>query len=454
MQKLLQVLYIIHLILFIQIGYSQSSDIANSTSYTEICEDMKATNFEPQAYTAPSGSPSYMKLLPGSNNWMFFARDFESVSTSTIELNYLSRLNHFLQERGVTLIMLRLPQRAQLYSNLLSPEYNHLSYSPDAAQKAYEAMITEFNAIGIITPNLLAEFKNEAGEVYYPAENHWNTTGQTLAAKAIKQSLQDNQKYQDLPKTAFELSFSEPTPRAGFANWVKNICKTEVYQYDFTAASATPIDQTDSLNTLFETEKPPVVLVGTSQSKPRSNRWDFSAYIKEALSINVSNEAVGGSEVMSILDYFINSPNWLQHKPSFLIWETDTEPTVQVNSLRQILPAAHGSCTEELLLDGGSIIFDERVTAKLKFELDNEPELGIYLYLKADSDTNEFLGVDITYKDGHHELLHLGHPRITNSGTYFVEFLSGHGNVDSLELLKHSPSLIESLAWAICLPQS
>lgn len=435
-----------------QLGFTQNPKTNTSVSYTEICEEMKAINFEPQHYTHPSGSPSYMKLLPGSNNWMFFSRDFESPSTSETELNYLSRLKKLLENKNVTLIMLRLPQRGQLYSHFLSPEYDHLTYSIDDANKAYDSMIEQLNSIGILAPNLLTEFSTASEEVYFPAENHWKPIGQELAAKAIEEMLATNLKYKQLPKTGFELSFSDTTPRAGFANWVKNICKIDVYHYPFFAASATPLLEPENTNILFEDENPPVVLLGTSQSKPRSNLWDFSAYIKKAISLNISNEAIGGSESMSILDYFINSPNWLDHQPSFLIWETDTEPTIPISSLRQMLPAANGNCQDSLILDSGSIDLQENSNSKLDYSIFNEPTLGTYLYFKSSVPTNEFLGINITYSDGHHELLHLGHPRINNSGTYFVEFLSGHGKISNLEVVKHTPSLIETLDWKICLP--
>lgn len=113
------------------------------------------------------------------------ARDIPRVAWS------LEFLRDFCQRRGMELLVLLIPDKAQVYRECLPADINEDEMPPSCLWALHEEL-AERNVHGI---NLLPVFREAAEEenlLYWRDDTHWNHTGIALAARTVAEYIASN----------------------------------------------------------------------------------------------------------------------------------------------------------------------------------------------------------------------------------------------------------------------
>ena len=164
--------------------------ILDFCSFLNICRDIKATHFVPQAHD-PMGSYATSEILMVSDNNHWQMRAVE-VTRAT-----LSDLQSVIADRGGELIVVGVPSKAQTLRSLREiSTFDRHDDARDFAEtrlgsvdwdKPSDLLGSICGEIGIEYMPLVHEFRTESQyrSLFYDFDAHWNEAGQAVAAEAI-----------------------------------------------------------------------------------------------------------------------------------------------------------------------------------------------------------------------------------------------------------------------------
>jgi alginate O-acetyltransferase complex protein AlgJ len=125
-------------------------------------------------------------VLTGNDGWLFTTEEFQTYPEEDRELNlkleFVLRVNRYLEERGIGLVVVLVPSKARVYSGFLG------RYSlPEKAGLRYSKFRDSLVSAGIVSPdiNALLGHSAENGSVYLRTDTHWTPRGARITADRV-----------------------------------------------------------------------------------------------------------------------------------------------------------------------------------------------------------------------------------------------------------------------------
>jgi alginate O-acetyltransferase complex protein AlgJ len=258
-------------------------------------------------------------VVVGKENWLFTNEEFRKVSTADIDgaVAKIADVKKLLGEKGVALLVVPLPGKADIYSeylpaNLLSNDI-HDTYTQFTASLA-GAGVASVDA----RKSLLA---HKADGVFLKTDTHWSPVGAKLVAQAVAVAVTTlNLQLQPAKITAVE-----DAPTVVWGDLTKFITLPEYAEEielkpETVAVLHTQVEAADTEVDLFgEDDAAPVMLVGTSYSA--NANWSFESELRRSLSVDVVNVAKEGLGPGIPMLELLSGDILKKSVPKVVIWE-------------------------------------------------------------------------------------------------------------------------------------
>jgi alginate O-acetyltransferase complex protein AlgJ len=251
-------------------------------------------------------------VLIGQKGWLFSDEEFHTSTNFQAEiqkkLQYIVEVKKILQSKGIQLLVVPIPAKARVYSELLG-RYQ----VPNSWKSVYSAFLASLRKQGVLTVDALAalETAKKQGFVFLKSDTHWTPLG----AKAVAKSIQEVTKSLSLTRVKIiKLASFKKEYSGDLAKFIPlgryGAIETELLEIPRVEISSTS-------NSLFGDAPIEVTLVGTSYSA--NTNFGFASELKAAFSSDVLNLALEGKGSIVPMQVFLkNLPNPL---PKLVIWE-------------------------------------------------------------------------------------------------------------------------------------
>jgi alginate O-acetyltransferase complex protein AlgJ len=260
------------------------------------------------------------QVRAGKDGWLFLTDEirFEYGSDSHMRtrIDLLAAVSSLLNQQGVKLVVLLVPDKARVHSDrLLTGRY------PTSNESRYQQAINQLSEKNVAVVDILTPLRKQAtsAEVYYRTDTHWNQLGAKIAAHATAIAI--GQMKIPIQKVAFESSeSSDQIERAG--DLIRMIGLESVPpllrpKNDYETVATTTQTTPDPPSSLFGDSVIDVALTGTSYSL----RGNFHGYLQEALSTKVLNGAKDGGGLLQATKQYLTDEAFKTSKAKILIWE-------------------------------------------------------------------------------------------------------------------------------------
>ncbi len=253
--------------------------------------------------------------IVGEDGWLFTAEemDIQANFNANIHLSVkrIMQANVVLAARGVQLIVVVTPDKAEIYQDKLGLD------RPAAVVQRRETFINGLDDFGIDRFDAAGALQNAraGGEVFMRDDTHWSPLGAKAVADAIGSRFHGADisrvevKTTQLGKAAFDGDLLSFIPTGPFRDIIGPERRLIERFETSTAASGG----------LFGETVVDVALIGTSFSaKPD---WHFEGFLKRALSADVLNLSLEGQGPFKPMDAFLASDILKTTPPKIVIWE-------------------------------------------------------------------------------------------------------------------------------------
>lgn len=262
-------------------------------------------------------------VVVGRDGWLFTREEMEhhegdgQVLESRLE--YILATRSALGDAGVELLVVLVPSKARVLSDMLSPRWSRL-----ADHARYGEALNRLETHEVPVVDLLPHL-NKVDEPFLKRDTHWSPQGVRAAAEAISRKVSNSlaSRISSSDIGAYEyrttrgsrltvagdlMSFVPLGPWASsFGLARQSVFTTETIQLEAPALG------------LFDLPTIPVTLVGTSFSA--DERWNFEGELRSSLGsdvLNISAEAVGPFVPM---EEYLQGSAFREVKPGLVIWE-------------------------------------------------------------------------------------------------------------------------------------
>jgi alginate O-acetyltransferase complex protein AlgJ len=260
------------------------------------------------------------QVRAGKDGWLFLTDEirFESGGTDQMRtrVELLATVSSLLDQQGVKLVVLLVPDKARIHSDrLYSGRY------PTSHESRYQQAIDQLLEKKVTVIDILTPLRNQAtsAEVYYRTDTHWNQLGAKIAAQTTATAIK--QMNIPLQQVVFESrESSAPIERAGDLIRMIGLESAPPLlrpRNDYEAAVTTTQTSTDQASSLFGDTAIDIALTGTSYSL----RGNFHGFLQEALSTKILNGAKDGGGLLQATKQYLTDEAFKTSKPKVLIWE-------------------------------------------------------------------------------------------------------------------------------------
>ncbi|MDH5722400.1 MAG: hypothetical protein OEY94_03645 [Alphaproteobacteria bacterium] len=339
-------------------------------------------------------------MVPGKDHWIFRTQqDFYPVYKYRENKAELYRIfAESLRLKGTELVIAYLPPRSVLASDKIISGNKHIEdFDVDELKSQFYGLLEAFQNKGV---NLTSISYSEDGYKYFNwADHHWSTEGARAMAQSVSAIIKETDQWKDLPKEKFT------TVRKGgkvydglYGKVIRDICGFVPYpERDYV------YETTKEVGDLFGESNPPIVLIGTSNSKRGEFNSNFDGFLKEDLSLDVYNVALTGGGMDDSVIGYLESDTYKKQKPAFLVWELPSYYNLGGSgmemALRRAIPAALGPCEEPILTFGPEPITGKRIRVVSEIEKQKIRTDHVYLELKFDRPLKKDISISIKTTD-------------------------------------------------------
>lgn len=265
-------------------------------------------------------------VVIGTNGWLYTNEEFNVIpkwkEAITSNLKLVSWVQGELSRAGVPLLIVVVPEKAKIYPEFIGKHDRAIAHENLAGQLI--AMAESLKVPIVDLKPVLAEGR-KIGDTFLRTDTHWTPYGAELAAKAVKERLQQ------MGLTDLEAKPSDYTTTRGpeqvhrgdllsflpLEPMFKSLMPpVEMIQEVKTVASAS---LTSEMGLFDDAKLPEVALVGTSYSANR--KWNFSGFLEDALNEGVANYSEEGRGPFPPMMQFLGGEDYKAHKPRLVIWE-------------------------------------------------------------------------------------------------------------------------------------
>lgn len=265
-------------------------------------------------------------VVIGTNGWLYTNEEFNVIpkwkDAITSNLKLVGWVHGELSRVGVPLLIVIVPEKAKVYPEFIG-KHDRASAHEDLASRLVAA--AELQKIPVVDLKSVLIEGRKAGETFLRTDTHWTPFGAELAAKAVKDRLQ-------------ELGLTDRDAQASDYTTVRN--GDQVHRGDLLSflplepmfkSLMPPVEMIQQVETvpaasltsemgLFDDAKlPEVALVGTSYSA--NKKWNFSGFLEDSLNEGVANYSQEGRGPFPPMMQFLSSEDFKEHKPRLVIWE-------------------------------------------------------------------------------------------------------------------------------------
>jgi len=311
----------------------------------ERCCEICPQALQDSTYSGDMGE--FTKLVQGRDDWLFRSKiDFMTdIGTTAEGYKHLQGLRDALKARGVELVMVYLPPRGLVSTEMLSPQSSG-GFDAELSRKNYLATIERLRSLGIRVPDM-AQLLDQPDEVrktlFFKRDNHWTPRGAELTAQLLAAEMGKSEGYKGITRKDFVTKVDGLRYEPGRLNLAfGKICGYGYANQFFTRYMTEPKDESSEL--FGETAAPDVVLVGTSFS---SARYNFDGFLKQYASVDVDNRSVTGGGFHSAMLQYLGSQDFQEHPPKILVWEVNSYYDLAMAIFyRQIMPMLDDGCRD------------------------------------------------------------------------------------------------------------
>lgn len=256
-------------------------------------------------------------VVVGNDGWLFSREEFAAPLDRTPDLAEaaagLGEIHGLLASRGIDLVVVPLPAKADIYREHLSD-----AAIPDDLAQLYDDFTALLDKQGIRyvdTRQPLLSAKAE-GQLFLTTDTHWTPLGAGVAAAAVGDALGVKQ------TGAYTISAEAPAEREGDLS--KFIVTGGLAPLvGLGPESVTPYAAVSSdaaaAGDIFGPSSIPYVLTGTSYSA--NELWSFDESLKAALGADVLNMAEEGKGPIAPMRALLASSTLRDSPPETVIWE-------------------------------------------------------------------------------------------------------------------------------------
>lgn len=345
---------------------------------------------------------------------------------------WMNRLNDALKAQGDLLVVVPTPLRGmvngEVVNDTASLEALEIDFDPAAASAYYGSYVASLEPVFAV--DLLDAARSLNGQTpgyHFKLDRHWTPEGARASAQAVAQVLATKPAYSALPFPEPQTFTTSPVGTQAAPNKIFELIEENCGDLPDELMETMTLYETEQLvdESLFATDVPPIVLVGSSFS---GEQYNFAGFLSEALGQEVTNYSVsGGGLFTSLEDYLLNRPN--PAAPSVIIWEYRMTDATGTNSkenfvpFRGLIPATYGACSADTSLASNRVDVSEG-TLTLFADLSDARVQGpdYYLHLLASDLSLVEFDITMTHSDGSvdHAAMERS-TRIRNTGEFFLE---------------------------------
>jgi alginate O-acetyltransferase complex protein AlgJ len=253
--------------------------------------------------------------LTGKEGWLFTDEEVRPMADA-MPLKEIVRLRDQMAEAGVTLVMVPVPGKLDVYAaNATEEEAAGIS-------ALYDEFRAGLAAEGIMAVDARAALREVAakGPAFFRTDTHWTTEGAAAVAEAVKTSgfvpmgeaafaIEDGAKESFVGDLVTYVTTDNIAPYIGFS-------PEEAVPYTAVAEGGTAVTGAD----IFAgATAGGTVLVGTSYSA--NPTWSFAEALKVSLQADILNHAEEGQGPVKPLLTYLASDEFRDAPPAVVIWE-------------------------------------------------------------------------------------------------------------------------------------
>lgn len=379
-------------------------------------------------------------LVQGKDGWFFISKfDFEqdfSLDEKTIQ--ELKDFSTRLKARGTELVLISPPPRGLMHHDKFPQNNPHLEgYNHDTALSNYKTKIKKLSDAGITIIGL--DHMPEGKDYGYRQDHHWTPEGAKAIAQKVAKTLKSNPTFQTIKNVPFKTKIKENIDILGSSyKPIAKLCGHKIPPMDgalYNTERKAPLSQ----NILDEEPIPQIVLTGTSFSLNEKSSSNFAGSLKDALQADVLNLAISGGGITSSIMSYLNSQNFQDHPPKFLLWEVPSYYPLDHKKLyRQLIPAVSGRCTSQNAVAEFSTKL-ESIKTPLFLNIADKKISGdqYFIHLHFDHPVKDSFNIIFKYKDGAKRAFKFKRSkRYPHDGDFYLSFDNSDGvPVNTIELL-------------------
>ena len=294
-------------------------------------------------------------LFSGKNGWIFeskkdFSQDYGIRSQA--ELAAYKRFNQYMNNLGIQLVLVYVPNRA-----IAAPDMYPIGLFDESEYyrrvEKYKAAVSQLAQYGAIVPDL-SEISTSEG-FYWKRDTHWSPLGAKSASMLVADKLttalpemfdSNTQSFDLVLDGAYSITSS-------IQKNAEEICGFQM-PAEYVKAHRTIQLGSESMNSLFgdevESDSPEIILVGTSFSD--LDKLNFGGYLEHSLETPVINYALSGGRAVGAWVNYLDS-EFKVNKPDIIIWEMPSYYDLDsMDIFSKLNPMIYGGCTENALRSG------------------------------------------------------------------------------------------------------
>jgi alginate biosynthesis protein AlgX len=290
--------------------------LANASNIPAVKITLCDTADRPESYRGKF-LKNFKTLQKGERDWLYRDMDLKrTYGPRQPGYKNLQQLQQALQARGTALVMVPIPGRA-----LIHPEYlGEIDYDVPRARKSYINYLQKLRDTGIAVPKIDSLFEQtQSKPMFFARDHHWNHHGARTIARLTAYAIKAEKKlYSGIEKQKFEsFAVGSDHNQGSLQRAALELCEQRYPKEPFKLYQTVAKGSDDLFGDLPE---PQIVLVGTSNSKSSLN-FNFDGFLAHYIGAAVINKAKSGSGFGGALKDYLNSDDFRQSPPRFLVWE-------------------------------------------------------------------------------------------------------------------------------------
>ncbi|MBB4121418.1 alginate O-acetyltransferase AlgX-related protein [Martelella radicis] len=265
--------------------------------------------------------------LEGPNGFFFTVMDdiaMQQVADPAL-VESISDLAKRLRARGTVLVYVPVPSKSQAMPDEVPEAAWVYGYNESVNAEIYDHALSRLNAADVVAVDLKSALQkaDPATPPFQKVDPLWTPEGARLAAEAVAQTLKSLPAYRKANLMTFKTTEEGQVTRPSeLRTALQTYCSDPlppVFEKRYETAGEEAYAADRPFNVLGADAPAPAVLVGSRFSAGGQSHFD--GFLKQASGLDVSNRASADSYPFQSIDGYLQSQDFQDHPPLFLIWE-------------------------------------------------------------------------------------------------------------------------------------